>query len=58
MTEFLGPGMTCECEIRDGMHAWADAFLVECIHPETGSQLRMVKMVNWYGHGLPPMEPR
>ncbi len=36
MTEFLGPGMTCECEMRDGMHAWADAFLVECIDPETG----------------------
>src|SRR5260221_11209829 len=36
MTEFLGPGMTCECETRDGMHAWADAFLVECIDPETG----------------------
>jgi phenylacetate-CoA ligase len=36
MTEFLGPGMTCECEIRDGMHAWADAFLVECIDPESG----------------------
>lgn len=36
MTEFLGPGMTCECEIRNGMHAWADAFLVECINPETG----------------------
>jgi len=36
MTEMLGPGMTCECETRDGMHAWADAFLVECIDPETG----------------------
>src|SRR5579875_2125999 len=36
MTEFLGPGMTCECEQRNGMHAWADAFLVECIDPETG----------------------
>jgi phenylacetate-CoA ligase len=36
MTEFLGPGMTCECEARDGMHAWADAFLVECIDPDTG----------------------
>ena len=35
MTEFLGPGMTCECEVRDGMHAWADAFLVECIDPKT-----------------------
>ncbi len=39
MTEFLGPGMTCECETRDGMHAWADAFLVECIDPETGDPL-------------------
>jgi phenylacetate-CoA ligase len=36
MTEFLGPGMSCECETRDGMHAWADAFLVECIDPDTG----------------------
>jgi phenylacetate-CoA ligase len=36
MTEMLGPGMSCECEVRDGMHAWADAFLVECIDPETG----------------------
>ena len=36
MTEFLGPGMTCECEARDGMHSWADAFLVECIDPATG----------------------
>lgn len=36
MTEFLGPGMTCECQVRDGMHAWADAFLVECIDPQTG----------------------
>jgi phenylacetate-CoA ligase len=36
MTEFLGPGMTCECETRHGMHAWADAFLVECIDSDTG----------------------
>lgn len=36
MTELLGPGMTCECDERDGMHAWADAFLVECINPDTG----------------------
>jgi phenylacetate-CoA ligase len=39
MTEMLGPGMSCECEVRDGMHAWADAFLVECIDPETGEPL-------------------
>ncbi|HEY1353280.1 MAG TPA: phenylacetate--CoA ligase [Ktedonobacteraceae bacterium] len=42
MTEFLGPGMTCECQVRDGMHAWADAFLVECIDPQSGE---------WVGEG-------
>ena len=41
MTEFLGPGMTCECEARNEempqkMHAWADHLLAECINPETG----------------------
>jgi phenylacetate-CoA ligase len=39
MSEFLGPGMSCECEVRDrrfGMHTWADAFLCECIDPRTG----------------------
>jgi len=41
MTEFLGPGMTCECEARtestpQKMHAWADHLLAECIDPETG----------------------
>ena len=38
MSEFLGPGMSCECEVRDrryGMHTWADAFLCECIDPRT-----------------------
>lgn len=39
MTEFLGPGMTCECPVRhrdQGMHLWADAFLCECIDPNAG----------------------
>lgn len=41
MTEFLGPGMTCECEARtedtaQKMHAWADHLLAECINPDTG----------------------
>lgn len=39
MSEFLGPGMSSECEVRDrrfGMHTWADAFLCECIDPRTG----------------------
>jgi phenylacetate-CoA ligase len=35
MGEFLGPGMACECPVRDGMHVWSDHLLVECIDPET-----------------------
>ena len=35
MGEFLGPGMAAECTQKDGMHAWADHLLVECIDPET-----------------------
>ena len=37
MGEFLGPGMAAECTEKDGMHAWADHLLVECIDPETGA---------------------
>ncbi len=41
MTEFLGPGMTCECEERTRetkcrMHVWSDHLLAECIDPATG----------------------
>ena len=35
MGEFLGPGMAAECTAKNGMHAWADHLLVECIDPET-----------------------
>jgi phenylacetate-CoA ligase len=36
MGEFLGPGMACECPVKDGMHVWSDHLLVECIDPESG----------------------
>lgn len=36
MTEFNGPGMAAECEAKNGLHAWGDAFLMEIIDPETG----------------------
>jgi phenylacetate-CoA ligase len=36
MGEFLGPGMACECPVRQGMHVWSDHLLVECIDPDTG----------------------
>ncbi len=42
MSEFLGPAMGCECQVRDrkfGMHIWADAFLCECVDPRTGEPM-------------------
>ncbi len=35
MGEFLGPGMACECPVKQGMHVWSDHLLVECIDPVT-----------------------
>ncbi len=35
MGEFLGPGMACECPVKEGMHVWSDHLLAECIDPET-----------------------
>lgn len=40
MGEFLGPGMACECQEKNGMHVWSDSFLVECINPETGKWVK------------------
>lgn len=35
MTQPLMEGVGAECRCRDGLHIWADAFLVECVHPDT-----------------------
>jgi phenylacetate-CoA ligase len=35
MGELLGPGMACECPVKQGMHVWSDHLLAECIDPET-----------------------
>ncbi len=35
MGEFLGPGMACECPVKEGMHVWSDHLLVECVDPVT-----------------------
>ncbi|MGI6630055.1 MAG: phenylacetate--CoA ligase family protein [Bacillota bacterium] len=40
MGEFLGPGMACECQEKNGMHIWSDSLLVECINPETGKWVK------------------
>lgn len=35
LSEMNGPGVAFECECRDGMHLWEDAYLMEIIDPET-----------------------
>ncbi len=37
LTEVLGPGVSGECECRDGMHIAEDHFVVECLDPATGA---------------------
>jgi phenylacetate-CoA ligase len=39
LTEVIGPGVSGECECRDGMHIAEDHFLVEVIDPATGTPL-------------------
>jgi len=35
LSEVIGPGVSGECAVRDGMHFSEDHFLVECLDPET-----------------------
>ncbi|MDF7806036.1 phenylacetate--CoA ligase [Pontiellaceae bacterium B12219] len=35
LSEVIGPGVSGECAMRDGMHIAEDAFIVECINPKT-----------------------
>ena len=35
MTELYGPGMGIECSAHQGMHYWADYFILEILDPET-----------------------
>ncbi len=39
MSELYGPGVAVECEHQNGLHIWADQFLVEVIDPDTGEVL-------------------
>ncbi|MCL5291442.1 MAG: phenylacetate--CoA ligase [Actinobacteria bacterium] len=39
LTEVLGPGVSGECEEKNGLHVNEDHFLVEVIDPETGERL-------------------
>ncbi len=35
MTEMYGPGTAIECDAHQGLHYWADLFLIEVLNPET-----------------------
>jgi phenylacetate-CoA ligase len=39
MSELNGPGVAFECECKDGMHFWEDAYLLEVIDPKTCESL-------------------
>lgn len=39
LTEVLGPGVSCECSYKAGMHIWEDHFLAEVVDPATGKPL-------------------
>ena len=36
LTELMGPGLSGECEVRDGLHINEDHFIVEVVDPATG----------------------
>ena len=36
VAELGGPGLAIECSEKEGMHVWADHYLIEVVDPETG----------------------
>jgi len=36
LSEMGGPGVGFECPVKEGLHIWEDAYLVEIINPQTG----------------------
>ncbi len=39
LSEVMGPGVSAECQARNGLHIFEDHFYVEIINPETGEVL-------------------
>lgn len=39
LTEIIGPGVSIECEEKDGLHIFEDHFIPEIIDPDTGESL-------------------
>jgi phenylacetate-CoA ligase len=39
LTELVGPGVSCECPAKNGLHIWEDHFLAEVVDPLSGEPL-------------------
>lgn len=39
LSEVMGPGVSIDCEEKNGMHIWEDHFIPEIINPDTGEVL-------------------
>jgi phenylacetate-CoA ligase len=39
LSEIIGPGVTQECHLKQGMHIFSDVFYPEIINPETGEEV-------------------
>ncbi len=39
LSEVMGPGVSMECSVKNGLHVWEDHFIPEIINPETGEPL-------------------
>jgi phenylacetate-CoA ligase len=39
LSEIIGPGVSCECDAKNGMHVHEDHFVPEIINPDTGEVL-------------------
>jgi phenylacetate-CoA ligase len=39
LSEVIGPGVSCECSAKHGLHVFEDVFFVEIIDPDTGEVL-------------------
>jgi len=57
LSEIWGPGVGIECEYRNGLHIWADHFIVEIINPETGEVLPPGEKVELVEVGTIPRTP-
>ena len=38
LSEVMGPGVSCECSAKDGLHVFEDYFIPEIIDPATGQR--------------------